>query len=446
MEQITIGTPGLTTSRIGLGTWAIGGWMWGGTNEAQSIATIHAAVERGVTLIDTAPVYGFGRSEEIIGKALAKGVLRDKVQIATKVGLGWKDGKLYRDSRPARIRQEIEDSLHRLRTDVIDLYEVHWPDLETPFAETARTLEDLRREGKIRAIGVSNYSPAQMDAFRTVAKLDAVQSPYNLFEREIESDVLPYAERAGLVVLSYGALCRGLLTGKITAETSFKGDDLRRSDPKFQGARLPQYLAAVEELDKLARERFDKSVLALAVRWVLDQGPTIALWGARHPDQLAPIGDIDGWHVDQASKCDIDAILQRCIKNPVSPASWRLPPSGRDGHLIDEILAFNGRSTRWGSWSLHSSQALNTEGALPRDPAALPIARVIADRANCPSLTSFGGNPRHQVAFRRRLARQRRGCFDREVPPNDGVAQEARVAGGCRRLWFRGDLWIGGGV
>jgi aryl-alcohol dehydrogenase-like predicted oxidoreductase len=187
MEQIAIGSSGLTTSRVGLGTWAIGGWMWGGTDEAQSIATIRSAVERGVTLIDTAPVYGFGRSEEIVGKALAEGSLRDKVQIATKVGLAWQAGAVFRDSRPARIRKEIEDSLRRLRTDVIDLYQVHWPDLETPFAETACTLEDLRREGKIRAIGVSNYAPAQLDAFRAVANLDAVQP----FERQSTQTCCP---------------------------------------------------------------------------------------------------------------------------------------------------------------------------------------------------------------------------------------------------------------
>ncbi len=245
MEHIAIGTSGLTTSRIGLGTWAIGGWMWGGTDEAQSIATIRSAIERGVTLIDTAPAYGFGRSEQIVGRALAEGCLRDKVQIATKVGLYWKEGKVFRDSRPVRIREEIEDSLRRLRTDVIDLYQVHWPDLDTPLAETARVLEDLRREGKIRAIGVSNFSPAQMYTFRAAAKLDAVQPPYNLFEREIEVDVLPYARRAGLAVLSYGALCRGLLTGKITADSTFEGDDLRNSDPKFQRAHLQHYVAAV---------------------------------------------------------------------------------------------------------------------------------------------------------------------------------------------------------
>ena len=328
MEQIAIGTSGLKTSRIGLGTWAIGGWMWGGTDEAQSIATIRSAVERGVTLIDTAPVYGFGRSEEIVGKALAENGLREKVTIATKAGLNWQDGTLFRNSRPARLRQEIEDSLKRLRTDVIDLYQVHWPDFETPIEETARTLEDLRRQGKIRAIGVSNYAPAQMDVFRAVAKLDAVQPPYNLFEREIEADVLPYATSAGLTVLSYGALCRGLLSGRMTAETTFEGDDLRKVDPKFQGERFQQYLAAVEELKRLAEDRFGKSVLALALRWVLDQGPTIALWGARRPAHLDPVGEVDGWRIDEASKRDIDTILKRCIKEPVSP-EFMAPPLTR---------------------------------------------------------------------------------------------------------------------
>ena len=142
--------------------------------------------------------------------------MRHKVTIATKVGLAWKDGAVYRDSRPVRIRKEIEDSLRRLRTDVIDLYQVHWPDFETPIAETARTMEDLRRQGKIRAIGVSNYSPNQMQTFSAVAQLDAVQPPYNLFEREIEADVLPYATGAELTILSYGALCRGLLSGRMT--------------------------------------------------------------------------------------------------------------------------------------------------------------------------------------------------------------------------------------
>jgi len=328
MEQISLGNSSLKTSRIGLGTWAIGGWMWGGTSEAESIATIRAAVDRGITLIDTAPAYGFGRSEELVGKALAEGGLRDGVQIATKVGLNWRDGSVYRDSRPVRIRTEIEDSLRRLRTDVIDLYQVHWPDLEAPLAETARTLEDLRRAGKIRAIGVSNYSPAQLDTFRAIAKLDAVQSPYNLFEREIDADVLPYARHTRLAVLSYGALCRGLLSGRMTATTTFEGDDLRKVDPKFQSPRFQQYLAAVEELRRMARERFGKSVLALALRWVLDQGPTIALWGARRPEQLEPLAEVDGWHLDEGTRREIDAILARNVTDPVSPA-FMAPPVKR---------------------------------------------------------------------------------------------------------------------
>ncbi|PLZ03521.1 general stress protein [Burkholderia sp. WAC0059] len=328
MEQIGIGSSGIKTSRIGLGTWAIGGWMWGGADEKQAIDTIRSAVERGVTLIDTAPVYGFGRSEEIVGKALKEGGLRDKAQIATKAGLYWTDGKVFRDSRPARLRTEVEDSLRRLQTDVIDVYQIHWPDLETSFEETARVLEDLRNAGKIRSIGVSNFSPAQMDAFRSAARLDAVQPPYNLFEREIEADVLPYSDRTGLTVLSYGAICRGLLSGKIDEKTTWQGDDLRKIDPKFSGSRFAEYLAAVRALDALAKERFGKSVLALAVRWVLDKGPTVALWGARRPDQLDGVEDVFGWKLDEQTMKDIDDILNKHISSPIAP-TYMAPPDRR---------------------------------------------------------------------------------------------------------------------
>lgn len=326
MEHIRI--PGLTreASRIALGTWAIGGWMWGGTEESEAIATIHAALDEGINLIDTAPVYGFGRSEELVGKALAGG-RRDQALIATKVGLDWGSGKILRKSSPARLRQELEDSLRRLQTDVIDIYQVHWPDEATPFEDTAATLEDFRREGKIRTIGVSNFSPAQMDRFRNKAPLATIQPPYNLFEREIEAAVLPYAEKHGLVVLAYGALCRGLLTGKITAKTTFEGDDLRKVDPKFQQPRLGQYLKAVDALASFARDRYGKTVLALAVRWLLDRGDKIvALWGARRPDQLAPAKDVMGWHLDKAAMAEIDRILDETIKQPVGPEFMAPPP------------------------------------------------------------------------------------------------------------------------
>jgi aryl-alcohol dehydrogenase-like predicted oxidoreductase len=338
MEQIRIGNSGLTSSRVGLGTWAMGGWMWGGSDAKESIATVRDAVERGITLIDTAPVYGFGQSEEIVGQALASGGIRQQVIIATKCGLGWKDGKPYRDSRPDKLRRGVEDSLRRLKTDAIDLMQVHWPDIESPMEETARTLEDLRREGKIRAIGVSNFSPAQMVLFRSLAPLASVQPPYNLFEREMEADILPYSERTGLTLLCYGALCRGLLSGKLTVDSKFAGDDLRKVDPKFQQPRFGQYLAAAEELKTLARERFGKSLLALAVRWVLDQGPTIALWGARHPGQLEPISEIDGWMIDSETKDEVDRILSQTIKDPVSPA-FMAPPLRRPDGVGDKASA-----------------------------------------------------------------------------------------------------------
>jgi aryl-alcohol dehydrogenase-like predicted oxidoreductase len=325
VETIQIGTSGIIASRIALGTWAIGGWMWGGTDVDESIGTIRSAVERGIRLIDTAPVYGFGRSEEIVGMALSQG-LRDRTVIATKVGLEWRNGRVWRNSSPARIRMEAEASLRRLRTDYIDLYQVHWPDPLVPIQETAEALARLLAEGKIRAIGVSNFSSAQMAQFQEAAPIHAVQPPYNLFEREAESGILPYAGLHGITVLCYGALCRGLLTGKISRDTEFKGDDLRRNDPKFKEPRFSQYLAAVAALDRYVHERYGKSVLALAVRWLLDQGDTIALWGARHPAQLDPVDDAMGWHLDDEAKRRIDEILRETVKDPVGP-EFMAPPS-----------------------------------------------------------------------------------------------------------------------
>lgn len=324
VETLTIQGISRPVSRIALGTWAIGGWMWGGSDESKAIATIRSAVERGINLIDTAPVYGFGNSEEIVGKALEG--IRDKAVIATKVALDWNDDGPFRNATPARIRQEIEDSLRRLKTDHIDLYQVHWPDPLTPIDETARELDKLRQEGKVLALGVSNFSPEQMDAFRDVAPLAAVQPPYNLFERDIEKDVLPYAKDHGLAVLAYGALCRGLLAGKMSPSTRFDGDDLRKVDPKFQSPRFEQYLAAVAALEDYARARHDKTVLALAIRWILDKGPTIALWGARKPEQIEGVDEAFGWSLSQEELDEIDKILTRHVTDPVGP-EFMAPPT-----------------------------------------------------------------------------------------------------------------------
>src|SRR2546430_13972037 len=181
MAFVDIAGTSTRVSRIALGTWAIGGWMWGGSNENDAVSAIHAALERGINLIDTAPVYGFGRSEEIVGKALAIGGRRKRVFIATKVGLDWKDGKPFRNASKARIIEDAENSLRRLRTDVIDLHQLHWPDAHSPLAEVAEAMGELYVAGTIRAIGGSNFSPAQMKEFRTVAPLHAAQPPYNLF-------------------------------------------------------------------------------------------------------------------------------------------------------------------------------------------------------------------------------------------------------------------------
>src|ERR1700720_1324293 len=286
MEFAEISGTSLKVSRVAIGTWAIGGWMWGGTDEAQSVATIRAALEHGINVIDTAPAYGFGRSEEIVGRAIAEAKLRSRVLIATKVGLAWEGGKVFRDASRSRIMREVEDSLRRLRTDYIDIYQIHWPDPLITIEETAEAMHMLFAQGKIRAIGVSNFSVVQMERFRRVAPLHVLQPPYNLFERGIEADLLPYCQKNEIAMLGYGALCRGLLSGRMQADTAFDGDDLRRTDPKFRQPRFAQYVTAVRKLDRLARQRFGKRVVHLAVRWMLDQGITTALWGARHPDQL----------------------------------------------------------------------------------------------------------------------------------------------------------------
>jgi aryl-alcohol dehydrogenase-like predicted oxidoreductase len=283
-EFVDIPATQLKVARVALGTWAMGGWMWGGTDRRESIATIRAALDQGINLIDTAPVYGFGVSEEIVGEALEGA--RAEAVIATKVGLEWRDGKIYRNATRARILQEVDDSLRRLRTDYIDIYQVHWPDPKVPVEETAEAMRSLYEQGKIRAIGVSNFSVAEMGEFRQVAPLHVLQPPYNLFERAIETDILPYARAHDIATLGYGALCRGLLSGRMRTDTRFDGDDLRQIDPKFQPPRFAEYLDAVRQLDELAQRRFGRRVIELAVRWMLDQGISVALWGARRPEQV----------------------------------------------------------------------------------------------------------------------------------------------------------------
>jgi aryl-alcohol dehydrogenase-like predicted oxidoreductase len=328
METTTVPGTDPSVSRIGLGTWAIGGWMWGGADDRESIHTIHAALDKGINLLDSAPVYGFGHSEEIIGQAIAQRGCRDKVVIATKVGLQWLKGLVLRNVSRARILKEVDESLRRLQTSYIDIYQVHWPDPGAPVEETAGAMNQLYREGKIRAIGVSNYSSADMERFRSVAPLHCAQPPYNLFERQSEGDVLPYLRKNNIMALTYGSLCRGLLSGTVRADRVFQGDDQRKTDPKFRPPAQAQYSRAVERLDQFAQEHYGKRVLDLAVRWVLDQpGVTVALWGARRPAQIEAVDGIDGWKLDASALKAIDRILRETILKPVeagslAPLSW----------------------------------------------------------------------------------------------------------------------------
>lgn len=327
MERRPLPGTDRTVSAVGLGTWVAGGTLWGGSEPRLIEKTIERALELGIDLIDTAPVYGFGRSEEIVGAALQAQGVRDRVFLATKCGLAWDDaGRIHRDSSPTRIRADVEDSLRRLRTDRIDLLQVHWPDPATPIAETARTLEALQREGKILAWGVSNFDAAQLAEALAHGRPVVDQIPWNVFEREVERETVPFCREHDLGVFAYGAICRGLLTGKFREDARFPADDLRSRDPKFQQPRLGHYLAAIERFRPIAYAR-GKTLAQLAVRWLLDRpGLTAALWGARSPGQIEEVAGAMGWNLSPGEIEGIDRILRETVPDPID-ASFMEPPA-----------------------------------------------------------------------------------------------------------------------
>ncbi|WP_109489008.1 aldo/keto reductase [Occallatibacter savannae] len=318
MEMTSVA--GVEVSRIGLGTWAIGGTEWGAVSDEAAIATILSAVERGVNLIDTAPIYGRGRAEELIGKAMQQHGRREAFYIAAKAGLDWNSRGVFANSTPERLRRELEDSLRRLGTNYIDLYQVHWPDTLIPVEEVAGVLAEFVAAGKVRALGVSNFNLPQMEAFRRVTPLASDQPPYNIFEREIDAEILPWCAANNIAVLTYSSLCRSLLGGRVHRGIRFEPGDIRAVDPKFQEPRFSQYMTAVERLTEFARERFGKSLIELAARWVLDRpGVSVALWGAKRPDQLDAISGVMGWKLDADSMAEIDRIVAESVKDPIGP-------------------------------------------------------------------------------------------------------------------------------
>ncbi len=290
----TIGASGISASAIGLGTWAIGGWMWGGTDEAQSIDTIRASIDEGVSLIDTAPAYGQGLSEEIVGKAI-KG-RRDKVVLATKLGLVWhtKKGNHFFDYDGAPVHRylgadsvvyEVEQSLRRLGTDHIDHYITHWQDPTTPVTETMEALDRLKTQGKIRSIGASNVSVADVKAYLAAGQIDAVQQEYSMVVRDMERDLLPFCAANNVSVLSYSSLALGLLSGKIGPDRVFTGDDQRKDNPRFSLANRRKVAALMEAIRPIA-EAHSASEAQIVIAWTLQQpGITFSLCGARSPQQ-----------------------------------------------------------------------------------------------------------------------------------------------------------------
>ncbi|TIQ31947.1 aldo/keto reductase [Mesorhizobium sp.] len=295
-RQITrsIGKSGVVASAVGLGTWAIGGWMWGGTDEAESIAAIQASIDAGISLIDTAPAYGLGRSEEIVGKAING--RRDRAVIASKCGLNWhsKKGNHFfdQDGTPVNrylgadgIAYEVEQSLRRLGTDYIDLYITHWQDPTTPIAETVEALERLKSAGKIRAIGASNLDAAELQQYVAAGQLDAIQERYSMLDREIEQTLLPIARQHQVAALSYSSLALGLLSGAIDPAREFSGDDQRKDNPRFSQANRRKVAALKHALAPVA-EVHQASMAQIVIAWTLAQpGITFALCGARNATQ-----------------------------------------------------------------------------------------------------------------------------------------------------------------
>jgi aryl-alcohol dehydrogenase-like predicted oxidoreductase len=300
MEYRKIGETELKLSVITFGAWAAGGWMWGGNEQNDAEAAIRAAFDLGVTSIDTAPIYGQGASEEIVGRAI-RGLGRDKVQILTKFGMRWdlkkgdfafhsKDnaGKpidIYKYAGAESVIQECEESLRRLGTDYIDLYQIHWPDSTTPISETMEAVDSLIRSGKIRAAGVCNYNSMQMEEAEGTIRLASNQVPYSMVKRGIETDVVPYCIHHHKSILAYSPLERGLLTGKIKPGHKFNPGDHRADYRYFSEENILSTNLILNRIKPVADEK-GCTLAQLVLRWTVEQpGITIALAGARNADQ-----------------------------------------------------------------------------------------------------------------------------------------------------------------
>jgi aryl-alcohol dehydrogenase-like predicted oxidoreductase len=317
MRTKMLGNSRLALTRIGLGTWAIGGadWQfgWGSQDDRDSIATIHEALDLGINWIDTAAVYGLGHSEEIVGKAVAE--RRDKVIIATKCGRLTDPGSTTIVSRlkAASVRKELEASLRRLKTDYIDLYQIHWPDPDPDIEEGWEVIAKAVGEGKVRYAGVSNFNPEQMRRIQKIHPIASLQPPYSMLRRDVEKEVLPFCAANGIGVICYSPMQMGLLTGAFTREraASLPPDDVRARNALFTEPALSRNLALVEALRPLAKKN-GRSLAELAVAWVLRRSEvTAAIVGGRRPGQVAEIAAAADWELSPADAAEIETLLAR---------------------------------------------------------------------------------------------------------------------------------------
>jgi len=308
MRYVRLGKTNLEVSAIAFGTWSFGG-EWGAFDAAEAKEAIHGALDVGITLFDTAQAYGFGESEALLADALWGRVSRDDVVVATKGGLRMQGGELLRDASARWLRAGVESSLRNLRTDHIDLYQVHWPDETTPAEETAGALEDLVREGKVRHVGVSNYSAKQMDELARYGRVETLQPPYHMFRRDIEAEILPYTAEHDIGVLVYGPLAHGLLGGAMSTGTTFPADDWRSHSSDFTGERFRRNLHAVDQLKDFAREHAI-SLPQLAVAWTLSHPAVrVAIVGARRPAQLEETAAAADVTLSDDDRREIDRVL-----------------------------------------------------------------------------------------------------------------------------------------
>jgi len=316
MKTRKLGWTDLNLSAIGLGTWAIGGggwtWSWGPQDDRESIATILHALKTGVNWIDTAALYGLGHSEEIVGRAIEG--LRDKPIVATKCGLVWdKNGNISNRLKEESIRSEVEASLKRLKVDVIDLYQIHWPIPDEDVEEAWRTIADLVDEGKIRYAGVSNFSVEQLERIQDIHPIASLQPPYSMLRREVEDELLGFCAANDIGVIVYSPMERGLLTGKFSRERvqNLPEDDHRRKDTRFQEPELSANLELVEGLRSIA-EKSGRAVAQLAIAWVLRRPEvTAAIVGARHPYQIEETIAAGDWALSEEDIAAVEVLLDK---------------------------------------------------------------------------------------------------------------------------------------